>query len=125
MLAPGLVEVERDMPCYSKHTIRASTSCGFPSGTLTMCVYDRSAGLKRMLASCAKVDFKRMVVRVLRTVAKGGAKSTRDTSLGCPGMGRDMLHASTARSGRTDHTRTPATPAQGPSGMLDSARVPV
>ena len=50
VLAPGLVEVEGDMPCFPKHTIRASTSCGFPSGTLNMCVYDRSAGLKRMLA---------------------------------------------------------------------------
>ena len=81
VLAPGLVVVEGDMPCFPKHTIRASTSCGFPSGTLNMCVYDRSAGLKRMLARCAKVHFKRMVVRVLRTVARGGAKCTRDASL--------------------------------------------
>ena len=58
VLAPGLVEVEGDMPCFPKHTIRASTSCGFPSGTLTKCVYDRSTGLKRMLARVHAITVK-------------------------------------------------------------------
>ena len=101
VLAPGLVVVEGDMPCFPKHTIRASTSCGFPSGTLTKCVYDRPMGLKRMLANCVEMHFKLMVATVLRRVGKGGAKSTRDTSLDCPEVGRDMLHASTAGSGVT------------------------
>ena len=44
-----------------------------------------------MLANCAKMHFKRMVARVLRKVGKGGAKSTRDTSLGCPELGRGIV----------------------------------
>ena len=62
-----------------------------------------------MLANCAKVHFKRMVSRVLWTVAKDGTKTIRDTSLGCPELERGMLHACTAGSDPTDQTRTPAT----------------
>ena len=125
VLAPGLVEVEGDMPCFPKHTIRASTSCGFPSGTLNMCVYDRSAGLKRMLARWAKVHLKRMVVMVLRTMARGGARCTRGASLDCPRTGKGMLHACTEGTGHTDHTRTSATLTQGSSGILNSGCTPV
>ena len=123
VLAPGLVEVEGDMPCFPKHTIRASTSCGFPSGTLNMCVYDRSLSLKRMLERWAKVHLKRMVVRVLRAMARGGVRCTRGASLDCPGTGKVMLHACTEGSGHTDHTRTPATLTQGSSGILNSVAV--
>ena len=118
VLAPGLVVVEGDMLCFPKHTIRASTSCGFPSGTLNMCVYDRSAGLKRMLARWAKVHLKRMVVMVLRTMAKGGAKCTKGASLDCPGTGKVMLHACTEGSGHTELLTTPAHPLHSHRGPM-------
>ena len=84
VLAPGLVVVEGDMPCFPKHTIRASTSCGFPSGTLNMCVYDRPLSLKRMLERWAKVHLKRMVVRVLRAMARGGVRLHQGCLSGLP-----------------------------------------
>ena len=109
VLAPGLVEVEGDMPCFPKHTIRASTSGGFPSGTLNKCVDDRPPSLKRMLDRWAKVHPKRMVGRVLRAMARGGVRCTRGASLDCPRTGKVTLHACTEGTGHTNHTRTPAT----------------
>ena len=113
------------MPCFPKHTIRASTSCGFPSGTLNMCVYDRSLSLKRMLERWAKVHLKHMVVRVLRARARGGVRCTRDASLDCPRTGKVTLHACTEGTGHTNHTRTPATLTQGSSVTLNSGCTPV
>ena len=94
-------------------------------GTLNKCVDDRSPSLKRMLDRWAKVHLKRMVVMVLRTMARGGARCTRGASLDCPRTGKVMLHACTEGTGHTDHTRTSATLTQGSSGILNSGCTPV